>query len=107
MGHAKISNSLGTINTDLLDIELLDIHASIMGKKPQEIYQRHERDFMDPKYVDFSSRGIFHLQVGGGENTGVVSAVNNNSNWMRAKLAAYSDNPIKFEECSIKIVLFL
>jgi hypothetical protein len=48
--------------------------------------------------VDFPSRGIFHVQVGGGATTGVVSAVNNNSSWMRAKLAAYRNNPVKLKD---------
>jgi hypothetical protein len=47
--------------------------------------------------VDFPSRGIFHVQVGGGATTGV--AVNNNSSsWMRAKLAAYRNNPVKLKD---------
>ncbi|MFZ8729549.1 hypothetical protein ACO1ZG_22995 [Enterobacter kobei] len=42
---------------------------------------------------------IFHVQVGGGATTGVVSAVNNNSSsWMRAKLAAYRNNPVKLKD---------
>lgn len=99
MGHAEIGNSLEAINADLLDIEFLDVHASMMGKNPRELFQRHEWDFTEPKYVDFPSRGIFHVQVGGGATTGVVSAVNNNSSsWMRAKLAAYRNNPVKFED---------
>ncbi|ENH0814742.1 hypothetical protein ABV228_004595, partial [Escherichia coli] len=62
-------------------------------------FKRHEWDFTEPKYVDFPSRGIFHVQVGGGATTGVVSAVNNNSSsWMRAKLAAYRNNPVKLKD---------
>ncbi|NGD62023.1 hypothetical protein G5630_27310 [Klebsiella quasipneumoniae] len=42
---------------------------------------------------------IFHVQVGGGATTGVVSTVNNNSSsWMRAKLAAYRNNPVKLKD---------
>ncbi|EOA5554373.1 hypothetical protein WAZ86_22645 (plasmid) [Escherichia coli] len=49
--------------------------------------------------MDFPSRGIFHVQVGGGATTGVVSTVNNNSSsWMRAKLAAYRNNPVKLKD---------
>lgn len=99
MGHAEIGSAVEAINADLLDIEFIDVHASMMGKNPRELFQRHEWDFTEPRYVDFPSRGIFHVQVGGGATTGVVSAVNNNSSrWMRAKLAAYRDNPLKFEE---------
>lgn len=99
MGHAEIGSSMDAINADLLDIEFLDVHASMMGKTPRELFQRHEWDFTEPKYVDFPSRGIFHVQVGGGATTGVVSAVNNNSSsWMRAKLAAYRNNPVKLKD---------
>ncbi|WP_434662703.1 hypothetical protein ACMYSL_10625 [Klebsiella sp. MISC125] len=99
MGHAEIGSSMEAINADLLDIEFLDVHASMMGKNPRELFKRHEWDFTEPKYVDFPSRGIFHVQVGGGATTGVVSAVNNNSSsWMRAKLAAYRNNPVKLKD---------
>ena len=97
MGHAEIGNSVEAINANLLNIEFLDVHTSMMGRNPQELFSRHDWDLSEPKYADFPSRGIFHVQVGGGATTGVVSAVNrNSSSWMRAKLKAYRNNPVKF-----------
>lgn len=32
MGHAEIGSAVEAINADLLDIEFLDVHASMMGK---------------------------------------------------------------------------
>lgn len=97
MGHPEIGNSVAAINADLLNIEFLDAHAGMMGHNAQELFSRHQWDFTEPKYIDFPSRGIFHVQVGGGATTGVVSAVNRNSSrWMRAKLKAYRDQPVKF-----------
>jgi hypothetical protein len=99
MGHAEIGSAVEAINAKLLNIEFLDVHASMMGSTPRELFSRHEWDLSEPKYVDFPSRGIFHVQVGGGATTGVVSAVNRNSSrWMRAKLKAYRDNPVKFAD---------
>lgn len=99
MGHAEIGNDVTAINAKLLNIEFLDVHASMMGSNPQELFSRHQWDLSQPKYADFPSRGIFHIQVGGGATTGVVSAVNRNSSrWMRAKLKAYRANPVKFED---------
>lgn len=99
MGHAEIGDSVEAINANLLNIEFLDVHTSMMGHNPKELFSRHEWDFSQPKYGDFPSRGIFHVQVGGGATTGVVSAVNrNSSSWMRAKLKAYRNNPVKFSK---------
>lgn len=98
MGHAEIGRSVDAINERLLNIEFLDVHAPMMAHNPRELFSRHEWDFTTPKYLDFPSRGIFHVQVGGGATTGVVSAVNHNSSsWMRAKLKAYRNNPVKFK----------
>lgn len=97
MGHPEIGSSVKAINPDLLNIAFLDAHVSMMGRNVQELFSRHEWDFSAPKYQDFPSRGIFHVQVGGGATTGVVSAVNRNSSrWMREKLKAYRDAPVKF-----------
>ena len=99
MGHAEIGNRLEAINPKLLNIEFLDVHAGMMGRTPRELFSRHAWDFSEAKYQDFASRGIFHVQVGGGATTGVVSAVNRNSSrWMREKLQAYRTNPVKFNE---------
>ena len=99
MGHAEIGNTLEAINPKLLNIEFLDVHASMMGRTPRELFSRHEWDFTTAKYQDFPSRGIFHVQVGGGATTGVVSAVNRNSSrWMREKLLSYRANPVKFND---------
>ncbi|HCL5271639.1 TPA: hypothetical protein N2G31_001182 [Salmonella enterica] len=98
MGLAEIGSSVEAINAELLDIEFLDVHTRMMGKNPRELFRRHEWDFFEPKYVDFPSCDIFHVQVGGGATTGVASAVNNNSSrQMRKKLAACRDNSLKFE----------
>lgn len=99
MGHAEIGNTLEAINPKLLNIEFLDVHASMMGRTPRELFSRHEWDFTTAKYQDFPSSGIFHVQVGGGATTGVVSAVNRNSSrWMREKLLSYRANPVKFND---------
>jgi hypothetical protein len=98
MGHAEIGNSVDTINETLLNIEFPSVHAGMMGHNPRELFNRHTWDMTTPKYLDFPSRGIFHVQVGGGATTGVVSAVNlDSSKWMRGKLKAYRDNPVKFK----------
>lgn len=99
MGHAEIGTTLEAINPKLLNIEFLDVHASMMGRTPRELFSRHEWDFSGAKYQDFPSRGIFHVQVGGGATTGVVSAVNRNSSrWMREKLQSYRKSPVKFND---------
>lgn len=99
MGHPEIGDAINAINPRLLNIEFLDVHAGMMGRNPQELFSRHDWDISEPKYLDFPSRGIFHIQVGGGATTGVVSAVNRNSSrWMRAKLKAYRDNPVAFKK---------
>jgi len=98
MGHPEIGDDIEAINENLLNIEFLDVHTSMMGHNPRELFSRHPWDFSQAKYVDFPSRGIFHVQVGGGATTGVVSAVNrNSSSWMRAKLKAYRTKPVKFD----------
>lgn len=98
MGHAEIGNSVDAINETLLNIEFPSVHAGMMGRNPRELFNRHPWDVTTPKYLDFPSRGIFHVQVGGGATTGAVSAVNmDSSKWMRAKLKAYRDNPVKFK----------
>lgn len=98
MGHPEIGSAVDAINTKLLDIEFLDVHVGMMGCNPRDLFSRQSWDLSTAKYHDFPSRGIFHVQVGGGATTGVVSAVNRNSSrWMREKLKAYRDNPVKFE----------
>ncbi|WP_318378596.1 hypothetical protein [Enterobacter sp.] len=98
MGHPEIGHSVEAINDRLLNIEFLDVHAKMMGHTPRELFNRHAWDMSEPKYRDFPLRGIFHVQVGGGATTGVVSAVNrNSSSWMRSRLKAYRDNPVKFK----------
>ncbi|MEL4012861.1 hypothetical protein [Dryocola clanedunensis] len=98
MGHAEIGSDINAINKKLMEIEFPSAFADMMGHNSGELFSRHEWDFTTPKYLDFPSRGIFHVQVGGGATTGVVSAVNqNSSSWMRTKLKAYRDNPVKFD----------
>lgn len=95
MGHAEIGTTLEAINPKLLNIEFRDVHASMIGCTPRELFSRHGRDFSGAKYQDFPSRGIFPVQVGGG----VVSAVNRNSSrWMREKLQSYRKSPVKFND---------
>ena len=75
-------------------------YASMMGNDTRELFSRHSWDLSTPKYLDFPSRGIFHVHLGGGATTGVISGVGDASSWMRNKLKAYRDNPVKFEESS-------
>ncbi|MEO3989430.1 hypothetical protein [Pseudocitrobacter cyperus] len=99
MGHPEIGDDITAINSRLLNTEFLDVHAKMMGRNAKELFERHPCDFSAPKYYDFPSRGIFHVQVGGGATTGVVSGVNRDSSrWMRAKLKAYRDNPVRFKK---------
>lgn len=98
MGHPEIGSSVAAINPRLMAVEFLDAHATMMGPDALALFSRHRWDFSTPKYFDFPSRGIFHVQVGGGATTGVVSGVNRDSSrWMRAKLKAYRDNPVIFK----------
>jgi len=98
MGHPEIGDSVEAINEKLLNLNFLDVHAAMMGHTARELFNRHAFDVSQPKYQDFPARGIFHVQVGGGATTGVVSAVNNNSSsWMRPRLKAYRQHPVAFE----------
>lgn len=100
MGHSEIGTSADAIHERLLALKFDAAYASMMGNDTRELFSRHSWDLSTPKYLDFPSRGIFHVHLGGGATTGVISGVGDASSWMRNKLKAYRDNPVKFEESS-------
>jgi hypothetical protein len=100
MGHAEIGTSVEAINGRLLALPFDAAYVATMSNNTRELFSRHSWDLSAPKYLDFPSRGIFHVHLGGGATTGVISGVGDTSSWMRNKLKAYRDNPVKFEESS-------
>ncbi|MBB1202495.1 hypothetical protein EGM70_19630 [Enterobacteriaceae bacterium 89] len=98
LGHAEIGSDPEAINEKLLDMSFNPSFAGMMGATPRELFSRHQWDMTRPRYVDFPSMGIFHVQLGGGATTGVVSAVGDTSSWVRNKLKAYSNAPVPFAD---------
>lgn len=98
LGHPEIADNLSAIHPTLLNMAFNPAFAGMMGNTPRELFGRHQWDLTAPRYVDFPSMGIFHVQLGGGATTGVVSAVGDSSNWVRNKLRAYRDAPVAFAD---------
>ncbi|MBW7984038.1 hypothetical protein [Enterobacillus tribolii] len=102
LGHAEIGSSVDAINDTLLDLAFSPAFVDMMGNDTRELFSRHTWDLTEPKYMDFPARGIFHVQLGGGATTGVVSAVGDTSNWVRNRLNVYRNNPVPFADPSDK-----
>lgn len=96
MGHPEIGTSVNAINTQLLDIKFIPAFVDTLGRNVRELFSRHPWNLSQPGYLDFPARGIFHVQLGGGATTGVVSAVGDPGNWVRTRLHTYRNHPVMF-----------
>ncbi|MCP1292183.1 hypothetical protein NK214_18535 [Chromobacterium sp. S0633] len=95
MGHPEIGADANKIHDTLLAVKFT-AHPE-MGEDAKALFSRHKWDLSKPKYLDFPTYGIFHVQLGGGMTTGVVSTIGDPSDWMRKRLHDYRDKPVMFE----------
>lgn len=95
MGHPEIGADANKIHDTLLAVKFT-AHPE-MGEDAKALFSRHKWDLSKPKYLDFPTYGIFHVQLGGGMTTGVVSTIGDPSDWMRKRLHDYRDMPVMFE----------
>lgn len=96
-GDANIGSSLSNIHPIALALDFPGAgdHKKNMGENVAELLSRRSWDMSVSHYNDFHTRGIFHVQLGGGTTTGIVTDVGNKSNWVIPRLQKYHINPIK------------
>ncbi len=98
LGHPEVGSDVNAINPKLLDMAFNPSFEDMMTGSPRALFGRTTWDITEPRYVDFPAMGIFHVQLGGGATTGVVSAVGDTSGWVRNKLKAYRNTPVAFKD---------
>lgn len=95
-GDENIGSSNANINPAVLSIPLNG--ALTRGAKTSgEVFDRAEPwDVSGPKYVDFPTRGIFTVLLGGGATTGIVQTIGKTGPWTQEQVSNYMNAPISF-----------
>lgn len=93
-GDAAIGNSVENIHTTILNIKpsTLVPHPDVRSLFTAAL----PFDLGYPHYLDFPTRGIFSVLLGGGATTGVVTTIGTTGPWTQEKVAAYMAAPVGF-----------
>jgi hypothetical protein len=94
LGHPEIAGDMHQIHKTVLDFEFP--HPVRQYVFVRDLFE-NPFDLTRPDYGTFPLRGLFSVLLGGGSTTGIVSIIGDSSPWVRDKLAAYAENPVKFE----------
>ncbi|PWI75766.1 hypothetical protein PCL_06424 [Purpureocillium lilacinum] len=96
-GDAAIGSDIGNVNHKLLAFEF-PVYYPFMGKTVEDIFTRGEPFNWTPAALtDFPLKGIFTVLLGGGSTTGIVSSIGCPDSFVRDKLHAYMENPIRLD----------
>jgi len=69
-----------------------------MGKTVEDVFARGEPfDWTPAALTGFPLKGIFTVLLGGGSTTGIVSSIGCPDSFVRDKLHAYMENPIRLD----------
>jgi hypothetical protein len=99
LGDAAVGSDYHHVHPNILALQFPPVFQADMGASAEDMFIRSVPfDISSPAYSDFPVRGFFTLLLGGGSTTGIISAVGNPEPWVRNKLNAYMDNPIRFDE---------
>ncbi|RZT41855.1 hypothetical protein [Cupriavidus agavae] len=97
-GDAAIGSDYHNINPKIVALPFPQAFHWAMGNTAEDMFQRSEPfDVSVPAYGDFPFRGIFTMLLGGGATTGIISTVGDDTSFVRDKLAAYMNQPIRFD----------
>ena len=95
-GDEKIGSSIANVNPGVLSIPLNEI-LTRGAKTSGEVFDRAEPwDVSGPKYVDFPTRGIFTVLLGGGATTGIMQDIGKTGPWTQEQVSSYMNAPIYF-----------
>ena len=95
-GDENIGSSITNINPAVLTIQLNGT-LTRGAESVQELFDRAEPwDVSGPTYVDFPTRGIFTVLLGGGQTTGIVTSVGKTGLWTQEQVSNYMNAPISF-----------
>ncbi len=98
LGDAAVGSDYHHVHPTVLALQFPSAFQADMGATAQDMFIRSEPfDITPPAYTDFPLRGIFAVLLGGGATTGIISTVGDSEPWVRNKLNAYMDNPIRFD----------
>lgn len=105
-GDEFLANNTENIHPTIRNFSFTDHKASaiaaIVGDTPELLYKRKKLfDVSKPAYTNFPSKGIFHIQLGGGSTVGMVPPTGGREadlSWVNDKLEAYAKNPVTFED---------
>jgi hypothetical protein len=98
LGDAAVGSDYHHVHPTILALQFPSSFQADMGATAEDMFIRSEPfDITNPAYADFPLRGIFAVLLGGGATTGIISTVGDPEPWVRNKLNAYMDNPIRFD----------
>ncbi|KAJ6440502.1 carbohydrate binding domain-containingprotein [Purpureocillium lavendulum] len=98
LGDAGIGSDYHNVNPIILDFKF-PVSFPYMGTTIEDVFKRGEPfDWTSAGYADFPLRGIFAVLLGGGSTTGIVSSIGNPDSFVRDKLHAYMEDPIKLDD---------
>ncbi|EFY96498.1 hypothetical protein X797_008727 [Metarhizium robertsii] len=95
LGDAAVGSSYHNVHPNILQLKFT---LPYMGEDGRRIFIRAEPfDLTEPAVKDLLLCGIFTVLVGGPSTTGIiVASFGNRGPWVRKKLKAYGENPIRF-----------
>ena len=97
LGDAAIGSSISNVNHKLLAFEF-PVYYAFMGKTVEDVFARGEPfDWTPAALTGFPLKGIFTVLLGGGSTTGIVSSIGCPDSFVRDKLHAYMENPIRLD----------
>ncbi|MDE1183078.1 hypothetical protein [Paraburkholderia sp.] len=98
LGDAAVGSDYRHVHPNILALSFPPAFQADMGNTAEDMFKRSEPfDITDPAYGDFPLRGIFAVLLGGGATTGIISTVGNAEPWVRNRLNAYMDAPVRFD----------
>lgn len=98
LGDSAVGSDYHHVHPTILALQFPAAFQSDMGQTAEDMFKRSVPfDISNPSYGDFPLRGIFAVLLGGGATTGIISTVGDPEPWVRNKLNAYMDSPIRFD----------
>jgi hypothetical protein len=98
LGDAAVGSDYHHVHPNILALQFPEFFQADMGETAEDMFKRSVPfDISSPAYFDFPVRGFFAVLLGGGSTTGIISAVGNPEPWVRNKLNAYMEDPIRFD----------
>ncbi|OAQ62565.1 carbohydrate binding domain-containingprotein [Purpureocillium lilacinum] len=97
LGDPKIGSDYHNANSKILNFKF-PVPFPFMGTTIENIFIRSEPfDWTYGALTGFPLKGIFTVLLGGGSTTGIVSTIGNPKSFVRDKLHAYMEDPIKLD----------